>query len=213
MRPDAEKVFSGLFARRPEVAVCRNEILQWFAMLCETFSSGGTLFCCGNGGSASDCEHIAGELLKSFRRHRTLPSVLTAGLQAQGEEGKRLLPMLEGALPVVPLVSFQSTLTAFANDVAWETVFAQQLCGLGRTGDCLLAISTSGNSADCVAAARVARALGMHTVALTGKAGGRLAEICDVAVRVPEEETFLVQELHLSVYHALCAMVEEEFWG
>ena len=119
---------------------------------------------------------------------------------------------LEGALPAVSLVSMSGILTAFANDVAWETAFAQQVLGLARPGDVLIALSTSGDSADCVAAAEVMKAVGGKVIAFTGEAESRLSEVCDVTIRVPETETYKVQELHLPVYHALCAMIEEELF-
>ena len=119
---------------------------------------------------------------------------------------------LEGSLPAVSLVSMSGIMTAFANDVAWETAFAQQVLGLAKQEDVLIALSTSGNSANCVAAAEVMKAIGGRTVAFTGEKESRLSEICDASIRVPETETYKVQELHLPVYHALCAAVEEELF-
>ena len=130
-----------------------------------------------------------------------------------GEDGAFILSKLEGALPAVSLVSQTGILTAFANDKAWETAIAQQLYGLAKAGDCFLALSTSGNSKNCVYAAMVAKAKDVRTVALTGENGGKLKEICDCCVCVPETETFKVQELHLPVYHCICAMLEEEFFA
>ena len=118
-------------------------------------------------------------------------------------------PQLEGALPAVSLVSMSGILTAFANDVAWETAFAQQVVGLGRPGDVLIALSTSGNSANCVNAALVAKAKGMKVVSLTGAGGGKLGAVADASLAVPETETYKIQELHLPIYHALCAALEE----
>ena len=161
---------------------------------------------CGNGGCAADAEHIVGELLKKFRKHRDIDAVVAAKLPAE------LAAKLEGALPAVSLVSMSGILTAFANDVAWETAFAQQVYGLGAAGDVLIALSTSGNSANCVAAAQVAKAKGMKVVALTGTDGGKLAALADAAIRVPERETYKVQELHLPVYHALCAALEDRLF-
>ena len=162
---------------------------------------------CGNGGSAADAEHIVGELLKKFKRHRDVDPVVAERLPAD------LVAKLEGALPAISLVSMSGILTAFANDVSWETAFAQQVLGLGRPGDVLIALSTSGNSANCVNAALVARAKGMKVISLTGRAGSRLSALSDAAVRVPETETYRVQELHLPVYHALCAAVEEALFS
>ena len=147
-----------------------------------------------------------GELMKAFRKPRAIPLGVASRLRPE------VAARLEGALPAVSLVSMSGILTAFANDVAWEMVFAQQVLGLARAGDVLIELSTSGNSADCVAAAEVMRAAGGAVVAFTGAGASRLSEQSDVVVRVPETETRKVQELHLPVYHALCAMLEEELF-
>lgn len=206
MKETTEAIFRELFERRPVLEKCRGEILAAFRILLETYSSGGKVLACGNGGSASDCEHIAGELLKKFKKHRAVPADVAAKLRPE------LAAKLEGSLPAVSLVSMSGILTAFANDVAWETAFAQQVLGLGKPGDALIALSTSGNSANCAAAAEVMRAIGGKCIAFTGEKESALSAICDVAIRVPETETFKVQELHLPVYHALCAMIEEEMF-
>lgn len=195
-----------LTARVPKLAACANDIRMAFDVLVECYRGGGKVLTCGNGGSAADSEHIAGELLKSFRVRRPVPADVADKLPPE------LAAKLEGALPAVSLVSMSGITTAFANDVAWETAFAQQVLGLGRRGDVLVALSTSGNSANCAAAAQVAKAKGMKVVALTGATGGRLAALADAAIRVPETETYLVQELHLPVYHALCAAIEEAMY-
>ena len=180
-----------LTARVPQLAECAGSVRRAFDALLECYRSGGKVLTCGNGGSAADAEHIVGELMKSFRLRRALPADVEEKLPPEMAE------KLEGALPAVSLVSMSGILTAFANDVDWETAFAQQVLGLGCPGDVLIALSTSGNSANCVAAAQVAHAKGMK----------------DVAICVPETETYLVQELHLPVYHALCAAVEASVFG
>ena len=200
------EILDELQTRYPRLAVCRDAIAAAYELLRASLASGGTVLVCGNGGSAADAEHIVGELMKGFRLRRAVePSVLA-----------RLPPdlalRLEGAAPAISLGSMTSFLSAYANDVAWETAYAQEAYALGRAGDVLLAISTSGDSANCVNAVRVAKAKGMRAVALTGASGGALAEVADVCVRVPETETFKVQELHLPVYHCLCAMLESEFF-
>ena len=195
-----------LFERYPRLAGCGAEIARSLDLLLGCYRAGGKVLVCGNGGSAADAEHIVGELLKRFRRRRPVDAGLAAKLPAD------LAAKLEGALPAVSLVSMSGILTAFANDVAWETAFAQQVCGLGRPGDVLVALSTSGNSANCVNAALVARAMGLKVIAFTGAGGGRLAAAADAAIRVPETETYKVQELHLPVYHALCAALEESLF-
>ena len=129
-----------------------------------------------------------------------------------GEDGAYLLDKLEGSLPAMSLISQTGILTAFANDKSWDTAIAQQLYGLGKQGDCLLVLSTSGNSKNCVYAVLVAKAKGMKTIAFTGESGGKLKKVSDECICVPETETYKVQELHLPIYHCLCAMLEEEFF-
>ena len=196
-------IFNELYVRYPRLKGCEGEIAKAFEILLASFRNGGKVLTCGNGGSAADAEHIVGELLKKFRRPRAIDGAVAAKLPAE------LVAKLEGALPAVSLVSMSGILTAFANDVAWETAFAQQVYGLGAAGDVLIALSTSGNSANCVNAALVAQAKGLKVIALTGAAGGRLGELADAAIRVPETETYRIQELHLPVYHALCEALEE----
>ena len=199
-------ILEELYVRYPQLKGCEGEIAKAFDLLLTCYRGGGKVLTCGNGGSAADAEHIVGELLKKFRKHRDIDSGIAAKLPQE------LVAKLEGALPAVSLVSMSGILTAFANDVAWETAFAQQVYGLGNPGDVLIALSTSGNSANCVNAALVAKAKGMKVVSMTGEGGGKLGELADAAVKVPESETFKIQELHLPVYHALCAAVEEELF-
>ena len=196
-------VFAELYERYPQLKGCEVEIKKAFDVLLASYRADGKVLVCGNGGSAADAEHIVGELLKKFKKHRDVEAALAAKLPAD------LVAKLEGSLPAVSLVSMSGILTAFANDVAWETAFAQQVLGLGRSGDVLIALSTSGNSANCVNAARVARAKGMKVISMTGAGGGKLGEIADAAIKVPENETYRIQELHLPVYHALCAALED----
>lgn len=195
-----------LYVRYPQLRSCEGAISRALDLLLSCYRGGGKVLTCGNGGSAADAEHIVGELMKKFRRHRAIDPEIAAKLPPE------LVSKLEGALPAVSLVSMSGIITAFANDVAWETAFAQQVLGLGRAGDVLIALSTSGNSANCVNAALVAKAKGMSVISLTGATGGRLAELADAAICVPETETYKVQELHLPVYHALCASVEDELF-
>ena len=200
------EILDELYVRYPQLKCCESEITKAFDLLLTCYKSDGKVLTCGNGGSAADAEHIVGELLKKFRKHRDIESGVAAKLPPE------LVAKLEGALPAVSLVSMSGILTAFANDVAWETAFAQQVYGLGNPGDVLIALSTSGNSANCVNAALVAKAKGLKVISMTGEGGGNLGELTDAAVKVPESETFKIQELHLPVYHALCAAVEEELF-
>ena len=195
-----------LFRRRAELGGCRKEVESAFEIIAGSFRRGGKVLVCGNGGSAADAEHICGELLKKFKKHRDIPAGIAAKLRPE------LAAKLEGALPAVSLVSMSGIITAFANDVAWETAFAQQVLGLARPDDVLIALSTSGNSANCVAAAEVMKAAGGKSIAFTGERESGLSRICDVTIRVPETETYKVQELHLPIYHALCAAIEEELF-
>jgi phosphoheptose isomerase len=196
-----------LFSRIPCLEQCKNAVTNAFDVLLFALRGGGKVLVCGNGGSAADAEHICGELLKKFKKHRDVPADIPAKLRPE------LAAKLEGALPAVSLVSMSGIITAFANDVAWETAFAQQVLALAKPGDVLIALSTSGNSANCVAAAEVMKAVGGKTIAFTGAKESRLSEVCDVAIRVPETETYKVQELHLPVYHALCMIWEKRFFG
>ena len=199
-------VMDELFRRYRQLLPCRDDIGAAFDILLGAYRAGGKVLVCGNGGSAADAEHICGELLKRFKKRRAVPAEVAARLRPE------LASKLEGSLPAISLVSMSGIMTAFANDVSWETAFAQQVLGLAKSGDVLVALSTSGNSANCAAAAEVMKAVGGKTIAFTGEAESRLSAVCDVTIRVPETETFKVQELHLPVYHALCAMLEEELF-
>ena len=200
------EIYDSLFARYPQLEGCRAEIGQVHELLVGCFASGGKVLTCGNGGSAADSEHFVGELTKSFRKRRALDPSVASKLRPE------LAAKLEGALPAVALPAMTGAVSAFANDVSWETAFAQQVLALGRSGDVLIVFSTSGNSANCVAAAEVAKAKGLRTVALTGERESKLSAVCDVTVRVGATETYQVQELHLPVYHALCAAVEDRLF-
>lgn len=212
MKTTTLEILDTLVARYPQLEQCRGQIEKAFLLLKDCFECGGRLFVCGNGGSAADCEHIVGELLKSFKKRRKIDSAVYDKLATYGSDGLYLRDKLEGALPAYSLVSQSSIISAFANDKSWDATFAQQLYGLGNDGDCLIAISTSGNSVNCVYAAMVAKAKGINVVSLTGVGGGKLQPLSDCTITVPATETYAVQELHLPVYHCLCAMLEEELF-
>lgn len=212
MKETTRKIYDELFERYPILQCIKQNILSAFELIKSTYAQGGMLYCGGNGGSSADSEHIVGELVKSFKKHRALDKKITNDLLMFGEEGAYLVSKLEGSLPAMSLISQTGILTAFANDKSWDTAIAQQLYGLGKQGDCLLVLSTSGNSKNCVYAVIVAKAKGIKTIAFTGNGGGKLKEVCDECVCVPEIETYKVQELHLPIYHCLCAMLEEEFF-
>ena len=212
MKDTTIEILNDLINRHGELEVCREDILGAYSLMESAFKSGKKLLVCGNGGSAADSEHIVGELMKCFKKKRAIDGDLYAALGDCGEDGRLLREHLEGALPAVALTSHLSLSTAFSNDAEPSLVFAQQLNGLGEEGDVLFAISTSGNSQNCVLAATLAKAKGLKTVALTGERESRLSALCDVTVRVCASETYLIQEYHLPIYHALCAMLEEEFF-
>jgi D-sedoheptulose 7-phosphate isomerase len=197
---------AGLTADFPQLKPARDNILGAFEMLAATFRGGGKLLLCGNGGSAADCGHWAGELLKSFRSPRHL------GDADRQKLGPELAGRLQGGLPAVPLPSLTEFATAWANDRDPEYVFAQGVWALGKPVDTLAAITTSGNSPNVIRAAETARAIGIKVLGLTGGSGGKLAALCDRCIRVPESEVYRIQQLHLPVFHCLCLMLEDEFF-
>lgn len=208
-----ENILQELFERYPPLKICEADIRQAFKCLCDCYRSGGQLLIAGNGGSASDSLHIVSELMKSFRIHRSVDAAEKDQLIALfGDEGRRLGSLLEGALPAIALPVESALVTAYSNDRIAETVFAQEVYGYGRSGDVLLAISTSGNSKNILLACMAARLKGMQIVGLTGQTGGKLADYCDVTIQAPADRTFVIQEYHLPVYHALCAMLEAAFF-
>ncbi len=203
-----------LVARYPELDICLPTVTRAFEILAEAYRRDGKVLICGNGGSAADSEHIVGELMKGYLLARPLPESVRARLiDAFPQHGTYLADHLQGALPTISLVSQTSLLTAYANDVAPDMTFAQQVYGYGRAGDAVIGISTSGQSANVVHALQVARALELKTIGFTGRQGGALPELCDVAICVPWDSTPDVQERHLAIYHVLCAMLEEEFFS
>lgn len=202
-----------LLKRYPCLESAKEDILKAEDALITGFKNGNKLLLCGNGGSCADCEHIVGELMKGFLSKRPLTESQKAEMKASCPEmDENYLLLLQRAVPAISLPSFTALNTAFCNDVEPELIFAQSLMGLGAKGDMLMAISTSGNSKNVVAAALTAKALGLKTIGLTGKSGGKLKSICDICICVPETETFKVQELHLPVYHYICARAEQELF-
>ena len=201
-----------LYERYPHLAECKEDIEKAVSLLFECFERGGKLLICGNGGSSADADHIVGELMKGFLKKRPLDEKTKEKLQKAGLDGARI-SSLQGALPAISLSSQTALLSAYANDADPDLVYAQEVIGYGKPGDVLLCISTSGNSKNVVFAAKTASALGLTTVALTGKNESELSKICSVAVRVPETETYKAQELHLPVYHYICERVEAKIFG
>ena len=190
-----------------------GEIKRAYHVLEECFSHDGKLLIAGNGGSAADSEHIAGELMKRFRKPRPVTEEFARRMkEIDANRGEKLAKNLERGLMAIPLVAHEALSTAYINDVDGLGVFAQQLLGFGRKGDVFLGISTSGNSQNVMSAVVVAKALGITVIGLTGADGGELAKVSDVAIKVPETETYMIQELHLPVYHCLCLMLEDHFF-
>lgn len=202
-----------LIARYPVLEPMKDTIQAAHDLLAESFAAGGKLLLCGNGGSACDCEHIAGELMKSFVLPRPLGKDDAADLAEAGDANGRLAGALQQGLPCIVLNGLPGLSSAFANDEEPALVYAQQAWVYARENDVLLGVTTSGNSDNVVQAAIAAKARGAKIIGLTGQKLGRLAPLCDVLLNVPDTETFRVQELHLPIYHALCLMLEEHFFG
>lgn len=200
-------VMKNLMDRYPRLAACGNDIDRAYGILVGSFAKGGRTYICGNGGSASDALHIVGELVKSFVVKRELDKDFTDKMRPE------FCAKLQGALPAFALVENSALSTAYANDVDPDYVFAQQVYAYAREGDCVVGISTSGNSKNVLLALEAAKGRGAAAIGLTGRDGGKLKELCDACIIVPETETYKIQELHLPVYHALCMMLEEHFWG
>ena len=199
--------------RYPEMDECIEDIQRAVTLLEAVFQGGGKLLICGNGGSASDSEHIVGELMKGFRLKRPLPPTARQQLRESFPiDYEYLTAHLQGALPAISLASQPVLLTATANDVAADMVFAQQVYGYGKEGDVVMGISTSGNSKNICRALQVARAFGMHTIGLLGRNEGSMLSLCDVTIRVPAYSVTEIQERHLPVYHVICAYLEERFF-
>lgn len=193
-----------LFERYPQLKSCEEQIKAAMVLISDTYKNGGKVLVCGNGGSCSDSEHIVGELMKGFKSMRRvtderIPEELRCGLQ--------------GALPAISLPSQIGVLSAFINDVDPDMMYAQLVYGYATPNDLLIGLSTSGNSKNVVNAARVAKAVSAKSLAMTGEKESKLSEICDVCIKVPETETYKIQELHLPVYHYLCAQIEKDIFG
>lgn len=202
-----------LINRYPALAVCKQDIVDTYILLEECYKNGNKLLVAGNGGSAADALHIVGELMKAFVLPRELNKQICDALDKNSQNATYLKKNLQMALPAIALVGEVGLTTAYSNDVASDLMFAQQVLGYAKSGDVFLGISTSGNSKNIIYAAEVAKAMGMKVVGLTGMSGGKLKDICDVCVIVPEKETFKIQELHLPVYHALSLEIEKKMFS
>ena len=203
-----------LILRYPQLIVAKDCIVEAYQILEESYTNDGKLLVAGNGGSAADAEHIVGELMKGFVNPRKLEAEYSDALITVNKElGRVLSENLQGALPAIALDGHLALTTAYLNDCEPLLCFAQQVNGYGRKSDVVLGISTSGNSRNILYAATVAKAKGMKVIGLTGEKDSKLSEISDTCIQVPETETYKIQELHLPVYHCLCLMLEDTFFG
>ena len=193
-----------LYERYPQLNICEKDIENALLLMVDTYKKGGKILACGNGGSAADADHIVGELMKGFLKARKVTDERIP---------QELREKLQGAIPAISLSAHASLMTATINDNDADMVFAQQVYGFAKTDDLLIAISTSGNSKNVVNAVKVAKALGVKVIALTGETGGVLNGLADITICAPSTETYKIQEYHLPIYHYLCAKVEEEFFG
>ena len=209
-----EKHIDLLISRYPALKSIRDDIVKSYLIMEDCYLHDGKLLIAGNGGSAADSEHIAGELMKRFKSPRPVTPEFADKLRTVDPvHGDILAKNLERSLMAIPLVAHEALTTAYINDVDGLGVFAQQLFGFGRPGDVFLGISTSGNSKNILYATIVARALGIKVVGLSGCDGGKLASMSDVCVKVPSKETYMIQEYHLPIYHCWCLMLEDKFFG
>ena len=209
-----EKHIELLISRYPRLVISKLDLINAYLIFEECYLKGGKLLVTGNGGSAADSEHIVGELMKAFVNPRRLDDEYARALvETDLVLGKVLSENLQGALPAIALDGHLALSTAYMNDCEPLLCFAQQINGFGNTGDVFWGISTSGNSKNILFAAVAAKAKGMKVVGLTGLKESRLSQLADVCIRVPETETYMIQELHSPVYHTLCLMLEDKFFG
>jgi len=202
-----------LIQRYPRLDNVKTEIESAYKMLVNCYNNGGKLLIAGNGGSASDAEHIAGELMKTFTKKRALPESFISNIKnVDTEIAQYLVPRMQPGLPAIALSGHASLNTACINDIDGNITFAQQVYGYGKEGDILLGISTSGNSKNILYACAVAKAKKLNIIGLTGLGGGKLKGFSDICICVPETETYKIQELHLPVYHIICMMLEDHFF-
>jgi len=209
-----DTILDQLCERYPSLHQIRGFIEEAAASLITCFESGGKLLICGNGGSSADSLHIAGELMKSFEMKRPLSLIIKEKLaEVSPDRGTFIGHRLEAGLPAISLAANNPLITAISNDIDPDLIFAQQIIALGKPNDVLIAVSTSGNSWNVIDACITARAIGIKVAGITGKTGGRMKDHCDILVNVPEESTAMIQELHLPVLHALCRIVEDNFFN
>jgi len=211
---DQKALIDQLCERYPSLTIIKPAIEEAGDQLIACYENGGKVLVCGNGGSCSDADHIVGELMKSFELKRPLKQGIREKLATLSpERGSYLAAQLQQGLPAISLSSHTALMTAVANDIDGEVIFAQQVIGYGKPGDILIGISSSGNSQNVLDACMVARAMELKVIGLTGETGGKMKELCDILINVPGRRTAFVQELHLPVYHTLCLVIEHHFFG
>lgn len=214
MKETTRKILNRLFERFPKLNNCEREINNSIKMIVDCYKNNGKILICGNGGSASDSLHIVGELMKSFVLPRKLKNEYQEKIkEIFPENSDYFIKNLQGTLPAISLVSETALITAYSNDNNADLCFAQQVLGYGNNNDILLAISTSGNSKNVIYASQIAKIKNMKVISLTGRNGGKLKEFSDININVEEQETFIIQEYHLPIYHVLCLAVENEMFG
>lgn len=214
LKKDLENHINLLIERYPQLEVCKDDIINTYLMMEKCYENGGKLLIAGNGGSAADSEHIVGELMKSFKLPRKLSDTYKKDLKNINEEfGTILGENLQGSLPAIALDGHFALSTAYMNDCEPLLCFAQQVNGFGNKDDIFLGISTSGNSKNILFASVCAKAKGLKVIGLTGEKESDLSNLSDVCIKVPSSETYMIQELHLPIYHCLCLMLEQHFFG
>ena len=213
MKEITQNFINAFFDRHADLVPLKEQIIEACETLITAFESGNQLLLCGNGGSCADCDHIAGEFLKGFLLKRPANADFQKEMaEKYGDWGTDIAGKLQQGLPTISLVTHSAAISAFENDVDPELIYAQQVLAYGKPGDVLIGISTSGGAKNVAAAVVTANTLGLHTIGLTGKTGGKLAELADLALIMPKNETYRIQEDHLAVYHLLCAVVEYEMF-
>ncbi len=210
MKHTTRELIDQMLAKESALIDRRASLIDAVELLCRCFADGHALYVCGNGGSASDAEHIVGELVKAFRKKRAIPQIERERFSAMYPDDTALIDHLQQGLPAYSLVSGTAIMTAIVNDLGGEYIYAQQANAYLKKGDILWGISTSGNSLPVQHAMKIARLKGAQTIAMTGKSGGQMSALADLTLRSPEQETYLVQQHHIAFYHIICAAVEEE---
>ncbi len=207
-------VLKTLLERYPVLAACSGKIVEAYAMLRDSIRQGGTVFVCGNGGSHADADHIIGELSKGFLSRRVVPEeIVRQFTENLGEDASGLCSGLQMGIRAMLLSAHPALSSAYANDVDPLMCYAQQLFVAGRNGDVVIGLSTSGNAENIRNVFKVAGGLGVRRILFTGNRHGTCERYADCVIDVPESETYKIQELHLPVYHAVCMMLEEYFYG